>query len=264
MTDQEEKKSTAAADDGSTQPNSPALSKREGDYGPLGKILAPENAVPDAATVVVAAAAAANTQPKEVDIEASRQISRHGSGTIQPVKVPRSNRRGLFGRLTILAEVEDPKLYPRGTKWFITFVVAIAGIAAPLGSTIIFGEDLLPIMPKTQANCLSCEASLSQIATDFGTTPTVTNLAVSLFLLSMAIFPLWWSSFSERFGRRTIYLLSFSLFVLGSVLAAVSTNISMLVVMRLLEGAAASSVQGELGVSKHSVKHVSEIKIIKG
>ena len=56
----------------------------------------------------------------------------------EPVKVPRSQRRGLFGRFTILAEVEEPKHYPRRTKWYITFVVGLAAVAAPLGSTIIF------------------------------------------------------------------------------------------------------------------------------
>ena len=55
-----------------------------------------------------------------------------------PVKVPRSKRRGLFGRFAILAEVEEPKQYSRTTKWYITFVVALAAVAAPLGSTIIF------------------------------------------------------------------------------------------------------------------------------
>ena len=54
------------------------------------------------------------------------------------VKVPHSKRRGLFGRFTIVAEVEEPKHYPRRTKWFITFVIALAAVAAPLGSAIIF------------------------------------------------------------------------------------------------------------------------------
>ena len=56
----------------------------------------------------------------------------------EPIKVPRSQRRGLFGRFTILAEVEEPKHYPRKVKWYITFVVALAAMAAPLGSAIIF------------------------------------------------------------------------------------------------------------------------------
>ena len=62
-------------------------------------------------------------------------------------------------------------------------------------------------------------------------------------MLSMSISPLWWSSFSETLGRRTIYLVSFTLFVLFNILAALSQNISMLVVTRLLGGGAAASVQ---------------------
>jgi multidrug resistance protein len=62
-------------------------------------------------------------------------------------------------------------------------------------------------------------------------------------MLSMAIFPLWWSSFSERLGRRTIYLTSFALFVLFNCLCAISDSIAMLIVMRMLSGGASASVQ---------------------
>ena len=64
--------------------------------------------------------------------------------TPPPVKVPRSKRRGLFGRFTILAEVEEPKHYSRATKWLITFNIALAALAAPLGSAIIFREQMPP------------------------------------------------------------------------------------------------------------------------
>jgi multidrug resistance protein len=59
----------------------------------------------------------------------------------------------------------------------------------------------------------------------------------------MSIFPLWWSSFSERLGRRTIYLASFVLFVVFNCLCAVSCSIGMLIVMRMLSGGASASVQ---------------------
>lgn len=51
------------------------------------------------------------------------------------------------------------------------------------------------------------------------------------------------SSFSETLGRRTIYIISFSLFVVFSVLSAISSNIAMLIVFRVLGGGAAASVQ---------------------
>ena len=60
----------------------------------------------------------------------------------EPIIVPKPQRRGLFGRFTLVAEVEEPKHYPRRTKWYITFVVSLAGVAAPLGSTIIFRKTV--------------------------------------------------------------------------------------------------------------------------
>ena len=54
------------------------------------------------------------------------------------VKVARSKRRGLFARFCFVAEVTEPWDYQNSTKWFITFIVAVAGAAAPVGSAIIF------------------------------------------------------------------------------------------------------------------------------
>ncbi|OBT80844.1 hypothetical protein VF21_00070 [Pseudogymnoascus sp. 05NY08] len=138
--------------------------------------------------------------------------------------IPRSKRKGLLGRLALIPEVTNPKEYARKTKWLITFIVALAAAAAPMGSAILF-----PTLPQ-----LSAELNASS---------TVTNLSVALYMLAMSIFPLWWSSFSETLGRRTIYLVSFTLFTLFAILSAISTSISMLIVMRVLSGGAAASVQ---------------------
>lgn len=86
-------------------------------------------------------------------------------------------------------------------------------------------------------------ASLSQVASELNTTSTVVNLTVALYMLSLGIFPLWWSSLSEVFGRRSIYLISFLLFIVFAILCARSTSITMLTVMRILCGGAAASVQ---------------------
>ncbi|OKL57308.1 hypothetical protein UA08_07498 [Talaromyces atroroseus] len=139
------------------------------------------------------------------------------------IAIPRSKRRGLLGSFAIIPEIERPYNYASSTKWVITLVVALASAAAPLGSAIFF-------------------PALSQISQDFHATPTLTNLTVALYLLSMSIFPLWWSSFSETLGRRTIYLVSFALFTLWNIIAAVSTSMAMLIVMRVLGGGASSSV----------------------
>jgi len=123
-------------------------------------------------------------------------------------------------------------------KWTITFVVAIAGAAAPMGSSIV-----LP--------------ALVDVSRDFQSTATVVNLSVALYMLSMSIFPLWWSSFSETLGRRTIYLTSFVLFCTFNVLCAVSVNIAMFIVMRCLSGGAAASVQA---VGAGTIADIWEVK----
>lgn len=54
--------------------------------------------------------------------------------------IPRSKRRGLLGRFTIVPEVENPKEYQRRTKWIITALIALAAAAAPMGSAIFLRE----------------------------------------------------------------------------------------------------------------------------
>ena len=187
---------------------------------------------------------AVKTHQKETDVEAQSPQEYNEPKTPAAVKVPRSQRRGLFGRFTILAEVEEPKHYPRRTKWFITFVVAMAAMAAPLGSAIFFRKFFRSILQVNLVTDTSTfVASLGQVSEDLHTTPTITNLSVAMYMLSMSIFPLWWSSFSETLGRRTIYIVSFTLFLLWNILSALSKNIAMLVIMRILGGGAAASVQ---------------------
>ncbi|CAI7580333.1 unnamed protein product [Penicillium crustosum] len=168
--------------------------------------------------------ASSNTADEEHDPEDPPRLERQLTEVGPPIKVARLKRRGLFGQLALVAEVENPKTYTRRMKWFITFVVALAGATAPMGSAIF-----LP--------------SLSQVTKELNTTTTITNLSIALYMLAMSIFPLWWSSFSERLGRRTIYLASFALFVVFNCLCAISNSIGMLVVMRMLSGGASASVQ---------------------
>ncbi|TKA30743.1 hypothetical protein B0A50_02463 [Salinomyces thailandicus] len=168
----------------------------------------------------------------------SRAASSTRSTRRRAVQVPRSARRGLFAKLSVIAEVEEPYSYSNSMKWTVTFIVAMAGAAAPMGSSLV-----LP--------------ALGDIEDEFNTGATVVNLSVALYMLAMSIFPLWWSSFSETLGRRTIYLVSFALFAIFNVLCAVSVNIAMFIVMRCLSGGAAASVQA---VGAGTISDVWEVK----
>ncbi|KAK8135842.1 major facilitator superfamily transporter [Apiospora sp. TS-2023a] len=155
----------------------------------------------------------------------SRTRSRGSSTRSRALSVvPRSHRRGLFAQLALVPEVNRPFDYSNRVKWTITIFVAIAAAAAPLGSAIFF-----PALPA--------------ITRDFGVSSTIVNLSVAFYMLSMSIFPLWWSSFSETLGRRTIYLVSFALNVVFCLIGGFSVNITMLIVFRILAGGASASVQ---------------------
>lgn len=166
-------------------------------------------------------------------------LSHASALTRTPTIIPRRERRGLLAHLCLIPEVSNPYEYSRKIKWTITFFVALAGMAAPTGSAVV-----LP--------------ALNDIAADLHSTPTITNMSVAFYMLSMSIFPLWWSSFSETLGRRTIYLSSFILFIVFGVLSAVANSISMLIVMRVLSGGASASVQAVGGGTIADIWEVRE------
>lgn len=71
--------------------------------------------------------------------EAGRSRSRASTTRSKALTiVPRSQRRGVLGRLTIVPEVERPYDYKNSTKWGITLTIALATAAAPLGSSIFY------------------------------------------------------------------------------------------------------------------------------
>lgn len=70
-----------------------------------------------------------------------RSKSKSSSERSRPLSiVPRNKRRGLFGKLALIPEVDRPYDYKRSTKWMITFIVALAAAAAPIGSAIFLRE----------------------------------------------------------------------------------------------------------------------------
>lgn len=73
------------------------------------------------------------------------------SRAVSVVRVPINSRTGLFSRLSLLYEAEEPKNYPRNVKWGITFVIALAAVAAPMGSAIILRKTL-----QLRSCCLVC------------------------------------------------------------------------------------------------------------
>lgn len=85
--------------------------------------------------------------------------------------------------------------------------------------------------------------AIDDIVSDLHTSVSTVNVSVGIYLLSLGIFPMWWSSFSERFGRRSVYMISFIMFVGFSIGTALSPSIAALIVLRVLQGGCSASVQ---------------------
>ncbi len=78
--------------------------------------------------------------------------------------------------------------------------------------------------------------SLPAIAADIGTDPLALKLAVTSYLLSLAIFIPASGWTADRFGARTVFRAAIAVFVLGSIACALSSSLTDFVFARILQG----------------------------
>jgi len=78
--------------------------------------------------------------------------------------------------------------------------------------------------------------SLPAIAADIGTSPLTLKLAVTSYLLSLAVFIPMSGWTADRFGARTVFRAAIIVFVLGSIGCALSGSLASFVVARIVQG----------------------------
>jgi EmrB/QacA subfamily drug resistance transporter len=115
------------------------------------------------------------------------------------------------GAPTFITE-RDPRL-----RYIIPAVVAVGFLMEQLDSTIII-------------------TAVPDIAKSLATTPVRMNLAVTTYILTLAMFIPVSGWFADRFGARRIFTLSLFLFTLGSILCGMATSFPMLIATRALQG----------------------------
>ncbi|EER34005.1 hypothetical protein CTRG_02823 [Candida tropicalis MYA-3404] len=156
--------------------------------------------------------------------QSSLAASKSNATSMKSNRVPLKNRRGLFAQVVLIPEYHDARDYPIKIKYIIVFIIAVASLTGPFGTSV-----MLP--------------AIDDIVSDLHTSVSTVNVSVGIYLLSLGIFPMWWSSFSERFGRRSVYMISFIMFVGFSIGTALSPSIAALIVLRVLQGGCSASVQ---------------------
>lgn len=163
---------------------------------------------------------------KDIDSEAINMESKEIANT-DPASLKVSHRRGLLSWLCLIPEQAEPHDYPKYAQFLMVFTVAYGANMGPMGGAVI-----LPAM----------ESMLDDNRLNTNSKGLI-NISYGLYVLSLGICSLWWSNASEIFGRRSIYVVSFSLFLGFVVGCALSNSMGMFMAFRVLSGGCAAAVQ---------------------
>jgi EmrB/QacA subfamily drug resistance transporter len=106
---------------------------------------------------------------------------------------------------------------PLTRERLVPFIVAVALFMENMDSTVI-------------------ATSLPAIAADIGTSPLALKLAVTSYLLALAIFIPVSGWMADRYGARTIFRTAIAVFVIGSIGCAFSQSLTHFVVARFFQG----------------------------
>jgi EmrB/QacA subfamily drug resistance transporter len=93
-------------------------------------------------------------------------------------------------------------------------------------------------MENMDANVIA--TSLPAIARDLGTSPLTLKLAVTSYLMSLAVFIPASGWTADRFGARTVFRIAIVVFMGGSIVCATATSVPHLIAGRIVEGMGAA------------------------
>ncbi|KUM59560.1 hypothetical protein ACN42_g7584 [Penicillium freii] len=94
--------------------------------------------------------------------------------------------------------------------------------------------------------CVTCASSIytttyAQLMSEFGCSQEVATLGLSFFIWGLGIGPLFLSPLSEFYGRRNIYICSFSLFLVWIIPCALAKNTETMIIARFFSGLSGSA-----------------------
>jgi EmrB/QacA subfamily drug resistance transporter len=116
-----------------------------------------------------------------------------------------------------------------------------AGKSHPAGNFLMRRDRIIPLiiacalfMENMDSTVIA--TSLPAIAADIGTNPLALKLAVTSYLLSLAIFIPASGWTADRFGARTVFRAAIAVFMLGSIGCALSSSLPDFVIARIVQG----------------------------
>jgi EmrB/QacA subfamily drug resistance transporter len=102
-------------------------------------------------------------------------------------------------------------------------------------------ERLIPLIVATALFMENMDStviatSLPAIAADIGTSPLTLKLAITSYLLSLAVFIPASGWTADRFGARAVFSIAIAVFMVGSIGCALSSSVTDFVIARILQG----------------------------
>ncbi|KAK6223638.1 major facilitator superfamily transporter [Colletotrichum tabaci] len=116
----------------------------------------------------------------------------------------------------------SPRSLSSFRKWLIVSIVSCASFCVTAASSIY-------------------TSTYAQMDAEFGNSRIVGTLGLSVFVLGISLGPMFLSPLSEFYGRRPIYIVSWSMYVVWIIPSAVAKNIATMIVARFLDGLSGSA-----------------------
>jgi hypothetical protein len=112
-------------------------------------------------------------------------------------------------------------VFPRTQKRWIIFLVAFAGMFSPMSSFIYY-------------------PAISSIADDLRVSVESVNLTVTSYMIVSGIVPAIMGNLADTLGRRPVYMVVFSIYILANIGLAIQRSFPALFALRMLQSAGSS------------------------
>ena len=107
-------------------------------------------------------------------------------------------------------------------RWWILLTVIIGTFLGRLDGTIV-------------------NLALPKIINDFGINMTSAGWIATAYILANAVFVPIWGKLGDTLGRKKVYIIGFTIFIFGSILAGLSWDLSSMIVFRVIQAIAGSA-----------------------
>ena len=107
-------------------------------------------------------------------------------------------------------------------RWWILLTVIVGTFLGRLDQTIV-------------------NLALPKIINDFGITVSSAGWIATAYILANAVFVPVWGKLGDTIGRKKVYILGFSIFIFGSVLAGLAWNLGSMIAFRVIQAIAGSA-----------------------